>query len=127
MLVFTSDNGLYFGEHRLSFEKTVPYRESVEVPLAIRFPPRLVPPGRRGRPVGELVANVDLPATILDLAGAEPCRSAGRCRTLDGRSLLGLAAAGRRRWPADRAIPLELDTGGQAGRSLQPVRLPGLA
>lgn len=110
-LIFTSDNGLYFGEHRLSFEKIVPYRESLEVPLAIRLPASARP--RRGIVVPELVANVDLTATVLDLAGAHPCRAPGRCRTLDGRSLLGLAAGRGAGWPADRAIPLELDTGGR--------------
>ncbi len=110
-LIFTSDNGLYFGEHRLSFEKIVPYRESLDVPLAMRLPARARP--RRGIVVPELVANVDLTATVLDLAGARPCRARGRCRTLDGRSLLGLAAGRAAGWPADRAIPLELDTGGR--------------
>ena len=107
-LFFTSDNGLYFGEHRLSFEKIVPYRESLDVPLAIRLPG---PPTGTG-PIDRLVANVDLPATILDLAGAEPCRTHSDCRTLDGRSLVGLLRGRSAGWPADRAVPLELDTGG---------------
>lgn len=110
VLVFTSDNGLYFGEHRLSYEKIVPYRESLDVPLSIRLPRRF---GDGAGQVDELVANVDLPATILDLAGAEPCRSRSRCRTLDGRSLAGLATGTSADWPADRAIPIELDTGGR--------------
>lgn len=112
-LVFTSDNGLYFGEHRLSFEKIVPYRESLEVPLAMRLPASTRPRPERGIVVPQLAANVDLTATILDLAGAEPCRRPGDCRRLDGRSLLGLAAGRTRGWPEDRAIPLELDTGGR--------------
>ena len=126
VLAFTSDNGLYFGEHRLSVEKTAPYRESLEVPLALRLPPRLMPARRRGRPVAELVGNADLPATILDLAGAEPCRSSRDCRTLDGRSLRGLAT-GRGRWPGDRAIPLELDTGGEPADPFSPCAYRGLA
>lgn len=112
-LIFTSDNGLYFGEHRLSFEKIVPYRESLDVPLAMRLPASARPRPERGIVIDELVANVDLTATILDLAGATPCRTSSRCRTLDGRSLLGLAAGRTVGWPADRAIPLELDTGGR--------------
>lgn len=126
LLVFTSDNGLYFGQHRLSVEKTTPYRESVEVPLAIRFPPRLVPAGRRGSPVDDLVVNADLPATILDAAGVEPCRSKGECRTLDGRSLVDLAAGARRGWPDDRAVPLELDTRGKPADALSPCAYEGL-
>lgn len=128
-LVFTSDNGLYFGEHRLSFEKTVPYRESVEVPLAMRLPAASKPAPRRGGTVDRLVANVDLPATILDLAGAEPCRSRSKCRVLDGRSLLRLAGgeAGKASgWPADRAIPLELDTGGKPADPFTPCVYQGL-
>lgn len=107
-LIFTSDNGLYFGEHRLSFEKIVPYRESLDVPLAIRLPG----PATHAGPIDELVANVDLPATILDLAQADPCRTDADCRVLDGRSLVGLLEGDLGDWPTDRAIPLELDTGG---------------
>jgi arylsulfatase A-like enzyme len=112
-IIFTSDNGLYFGEHRLSLEKIVPYRESLDVPLAMRLPSSTNPAPESGRVVSDLVANVDLTATILDLAGAEPCRKSNDCRTLDGRSLLGLAAGRDRGWPANRRIPLELDTGGK--------------
>jgi N-acetylglucosamine-6-sulfatase len=112
-IIFTSDNGLYFGQHRLSFEKTVPYRESLEVPLAMRLPRRTSPRPRAGIEVPQLVANLDLTATILDLAGAQPCRTRSDCRTLDGRSLVPLAAGRTADWPADRAIPLELDTGGR--------------
>lgn len=120
-LVFTSDNGFYFGEHRLSFEKTVPYRESVDVPLAMRLPGV-----RGGRAVDRLVANVDLPATILDLAGGTPCKRRGRCRVLDGRSLLDLVGDGAPAWPADRAIPLELDTDGRPADAFSSCAYLGL-
>ena len=112
-IIFTSDNGLYFGEHRLSFEKIVPYRESLDVPLAMRLPAATKPAPESGRVVSDLVANVDLTATILDLAGAEPCRRSNDCRTLDGRSLVDLAAGRDDDWPSNRRIPLELDTGGK--------------
>lgn len=124
-ILFTSDNGFYFGEHRLSFEKQVPYRESIEVPLAIRLPASLDRPGSPGR-IDELVAGVDLPATILDLAGAEPCRTRGRCRTLDGRSLLPLAAGRSAAWPEDRAIPLQLDVGATEPSPSTSCRYEGL-
>ena len=124
--VFTSDNGLYFGEHRLSFEKIVPYREGLEVPLAIRLPRGTSPAPERGIRVPQLVANLDLTATILDLAGAEPCRGRGDCRTLDGRSLVGLAAGRTRGWPADRAMPLELDTGGRPADSYSSCTYHGV-
>jgi arylsulfatase A-like enzyme len=111
-IIFTSDNGFYYGEHRINVAKEIPYRESVEVPLAIRLPPSMSGRVRKGGSrVRRLVANVDLPASIVDLAGAEPCSGAGYCRTLDGRSLVGLARGRGRGFPKDRAIPLELDVG----------------
>lgn len=74
--IFTSDNGLQMGAHRLRF-KAVLYDESVRVPLIIRGPG--VPAGAvRTQPV----SNVDLAPTILALAKAR----AGL--TVDGRSLL---------------------------------------
>ena len=80
LLVFTSDNGMMHGEHRIPFGKNLPYEESIRVPLLIRGP---------GMPAGvhvrDLVANVDLAPTILDAAGA-------RARLPeDGRSLLALS------------------------------------
>ena len=51
------------------------------------------PARARPRPtVSALVNNLDLTATILDLANASPCTAAGDCRTLDGRSLRAAAA-----------------------------------
>ena len=79
LVVFTSDNGFFHGEHRLPFGKTLPYEESIRVPLLIRGP-RI--PG--GVTVSDMVANVDLAPTILELA-----RANARLPQ-DGRSLLPL-------------------------------------
>ena len=38
VIMFTSDNGFYFGEHRLVTGKAPPYEESIRVPLLIRIP-----------------------------------------------------------------------------------------
>ena len=38
LLVFTSDNGMQHGEHRIQFGKNLPYEESLRVPLMIRGP-----------------------------------------------------------------------------------------
>ena len=111
-LIFTSDNGFLFGQHRIREAKVFPYREALEVPLAIRLPAAIRGAGAaRGSTARQTVANVDLAPTILGLAGAEPCRSAERCRTLDGRSLVGLARGRSGGWPEQRAIPIELDVG----------------
>ena len=82
LIVFTSDNGLLQGEHRVMPDggKGVVYEPSVRVPLVIRGPN--LPRGRR---VTDIVSNVDLVPTFLALSKATPGR------VLDGRSLLPLA------------------------------------
>jgi arylsulfatase A-like enzyme len=67
LLVFTSDNGYFYGEHRLPREKILPYEPSIRVPLVIRGPG--VPAGVH-RP--QLVSNQDLAPTILDYTNVEP-------------------------------------------------------
>jgi len=67
MIVFTSDNGYFYGEHGLSIERRLPYEESIKSPLLVRYP-RLVKAG--ARPAG-LSLSVDLAPTVLDVAGVE--------------------------------------------------------
>jgi N-acetylglucosamine-6-sulfatase len=69
MLVFMSDNGFLHGEHRWDF-KTVPYEESIRVPLVVRFDPALSGTVRAGTTSDALVSNVDLAPTWAALAGA---------------------------------------------------------
>ena len=95
--IFTSDNGYMQGEHRVRSGKMLPYEPAARVPLIVRGPG--IPAGRES---GELVANIDLAPTILQLAGA----TAGK--TVDGRSLLPFAQDPTRR--TKRAILHE--TGG---------------
>jgi arylsulfatase A-like enzyme len=80
-IVFFSDNGLSTGAHRFT-DKTAPYAESLDIPLYIR-----VPGGPKGVTLPHLVANIDLPATIVDWARipAPP--------GIEGRSLAPLFAA----------------------------------
>jgi N-acetylglucosamine-6-sulfatase len=81
LVIFTSDNGFFHGEHRVPSGKVLVYEPSVRVPLILRGPG--VPHGAART---NLVANVDLAPTILDAAGARPGRR------LDGRSLLPFAS-----------------------------------
>jgi arylsulfatase A-like enzyme len=64
ILVVTSDHGELFGEHDLTGHANSLYMPLLHVPLLIRFPPK-APPTR----VPAVVSLVDLPATVLDLAG----------------------------------------------------------
>ena len=106
VVISLSDNGVFDGEHRLFQGKILPYEETVRQPLLIRIPPAYRR-GRRVATVGAEVASVDIAPTILQLAGARPCVRRGRCRTLDGRSLVPLLRGRRPRWTRDRAIPVE--------------------
>lgn len=102
IVIFTSDNGLHLGEHRLKGKNSL-YEESVRVPLVIRGPG--VPSGRSR---SQVVGNIDLAPTILDATGAQPLL------TMDGRSLLPLARSATT--AADRDILLE-DAGSDAVRT----------
>ena len=64
VVVVTSDNSLSFGEHRWREAKNCAYEACVHVPLLVRYP------GAVARTVPDVVGNVDLAPTFVDLAGA---------------------------------------------------------
>ncbi|MEG2162941.1 MAG: sulfatase [Bacteroidales bacterium] len=66
LIVYTSDQGFYMGEHGW-FDKRFMYDESFSTPLIMRLPKTFE---RRGK-VTELVQNIDYAPTLLDIAGAE--------------------------------------------------------
>lgn len=110
VFIFTSDNGYYFGEHRIARGKTEPYEENLRMPLVLRVPGAYL--GGAAAPVTSTApaANLDLAPTILELARAQPCAAPevpGSCRVMDGRSLLPLLD-GRGGWPAERELLIEL-------------------
>jgi arylsulfatase A-like enzyme len=85
--MFTSDNGLLWGEHRWA-RKEVPYEEAIRVPLLIRADGLT---SAEGRTDAHLVANIDLAPTIAAAAGL-PLPDA------DGRSLLPLLEGRTEGW-----------------------------
>jgi N-acetylglucosamine-6-sulfatase len=101
VFIFTSDNGLFHGQHRRRSGKILPYEEALHLPLVIRAPKRYRGGAPRVKRVRRVVGNIDLAPTILRLAGARPCSASGNCRTMDGRSLMPLlrrsSSAPRRR------------------------------
>ena len=88
VVILTSDNGFFFGEHGLSLERRLPYEESIRNPLLVRYPP-LVQAG--SRPTG-FAMSVDVAPTVLDLAGVPVSDQ------IQGRSLAPLLAGAE---PAD--------------------------
>jgi arylsulfatase A-like enzyme len=79
LIVFTSDNGFFHGEHRVPAGKLLLYEPSIRVPLVMRGPG--IPAGLR---LTQHVSNIDLAPTIAEAASATPGRA------MDGLSLLPL-------------------------------------
>jgi arylsulfatase A-like enzyme len=101
LIVYTSDNGFQHGEHRQTGKES-PYESSIRVPLVIRYDPITggVPTARP-----ELVANIDIAPTIvdlLDLSVVPGCPSppyGGVCGGgFDGTSLLPLLDGSASSW-----------------------------
>lgn len=108
LIVFTSDNGWFNGEHRLS-SKGLAYDEAIRVPLFVRAPGRIQP-----RQEHRIVLNNDLAPTFLDLAAFVPTLA------LDGRSLLPLLEGSSPPVWRDRFV-VEHFSGFRTGARLRPV------
>src|SRR5207244_8597848 len=64
VVIFTSDNGYYLGEHTLG-DKRSAYEESMRIPLIVRYPKLAA----KGKALDPIALNVDLAPTLLDFAG----------------------------------------------------------
>jgi N-acetylglucosamine-6-sulfatase len=87
-IVFTSDNGFLFGEHR-RVDKSLPYEESIRVPFIVRGP------GVAHQRLNHLLINNDFAPTVAELAGVAPPSF------VDGKSfvpLLGREKPGLEQW-----------------------------
>lgn len=88
IIVFTSDNGYFYGEHGLSVERRLAYEESIRMPLLVRYP-KLV---RAGTALNEFALNIDLAPTLLSIANVEVPK------TMEGRSLVSLLKGQKPAW-----------------------------
>lgn len=66
LVVYTSDQGFYMGEHGW-FDKRYMYEQSLRTPLLMRFPERIKTSGT----VTQMVQNIDYAPTFLDFAGID--------------------------------------------------------
>jgi arylsulfatase A-like enzyme len=66
IVVYTSDQGFYLGEHGW-FDKRFMYEESFKTPLLMRYPKEI----KAGTKIDKLVQNLDFAPTFLDYAGIE--------------------------------------------------------
>jgi arylsulfatase A-like enzyme len=64
LVIYTSDQGFYLGEHGW-FDKRFMYEESYRMPLMVQYPKKI----KAGASTDALVMNVDFAATMLDFAG----------------------------------------------------------
>ncbi len=79
-IIYAGDNGYMWGEHRL-FDKRWAYEESIRIPFMMRYPGFMKQPGRKA---GQMVLNIDVAPTVLDIAGLSPPGD------MEGRSVLPL-------------------------------------
>jgi N-acetylglucosamine-6-sulfatase len=67
VILFASDNGISWGEHRLTVSsKQVPYDEALRVPLVVRYEPATSTPSTDRH----LIVNIDWAPTLAAIAGA---------------------------------------------------------
>ncbi|MHC4213965.1 MAG: sulfatase family protein [Planctomycetota bacterium] len=64
LLVYTSDQGFFLGDHGL-FDKRFMYEESLRIPFLVRYPKEV----KAGSVNKDMVLNVDFAETLLDCAG----------------------------------------------------------
>lgn len=83
MIVYTSDQGFYMGEHGW-FDKRFMYEESLRTPLIVSYPGHTKP----GSVCNRLVQNIDYAPTFLALAGVS------QPKDMPGRSLVPVLANG---------------------------------
>jgi arylsulfatase A-like enzyme len=80
IVVYTSDQGFYLGEHGW-FDKRFMYEESLRTPFLMQYPGHIAPGTRVAAPI----QNIDYAATFLDYAGLPPREE------IQGRSLRAVA------------------------------------
>lgn len=114
VFVFTSDNGYLLGEHRLLQGKIWGHEPSLRVPMLVTGP-GMRGRGDAGRRRYDPITNVDLTATVVDLAGAR-APYAG-----DGVSRLPTLLEGDRGWTTP-VLHEALHTGGAKGGDFDDVR-----
>lgn len=95
LIVFTSDEGYFYGEHGLSSERRLAYEESARIPLYMRWPRRIKP----GSVIDAYALGIDIAPTLLEFAGAPPTKQ------MDGRSLVPLLLGKKVPWR--NSFPIE--------------------
>lgn len=88
LIIFTSDQGYFYGEHGLSVERRLAYEESIRIPLFMRWP-KLI---KAGSVVDQFALNIDIAPTLLEIGGASAPKE------IHGRSLVPLLSGEKVPW-----------------------------
>jgi N-acetylglucosamine-6-sulfatase len=88
LIVFTSDEGYFYGEHGLSVERRLAYEESARIPLLMRWP-KLI---KAKSEIDSMVLSIDLAPTLLEIGGAPAAKE------MHGRSLVPLLRGEKVPW-----------------------------
>jgi N-acetylglucosamine-6-sulfatase len=88
VIIYTSDNGYLMGEHDRFNDKRWAYDPSIRIPLLIRFPPLIAPGSTRQ----QLVLNIDIAPTLMELAGVTPLEP------MHGESIVSLFHDAQAQW-----------------------------
>ena len=86
-IVHSSDHGYFLGEFRM-FDKRLMYEPSIRVPMMIRYP-KMIHAGSVRR---EMVLDLDIAPTILEMAGVQPRKE------MQGKSMVKVANGGDPGW-----------------------------
>ncbi|MDA7779353.1 sulfatase-like hydrolase/transferase [Flavobacteriaceae bacterium] len=70
IIVYTSDQGYFLGEHGF-FDKRMMYEESSRMPFVISYPERIL----KSQRIDDMILNLDIPSLFLDYAGIKPPKS----------------------------------------------------
>jgi arylsulfatase A-like enzyme len=115
LIIFTSDEGYFYGEHGLSVERRLPYEESARIPLLMRYP-KLI---SRESSIEQIALNIDIAPTLLEIGGAPIPKN------MHGKSLLPLLKREKVPWRdsflieyySDKVFPRMSKMGYQAVRT----------
>lgn len=87
VILHSSDHGYLLGEFRM-FDKRLMYEPSIRVPMMIRYPKAI----KAGSVRQEMVLDIDIAPTLLELAGIAPRKE------MQGRSMVTVANQGDPHW-----------------------------
>jgi N-acetylglucosamine-6-sulfatase len=113
LIIFTSDNGYFWGEHRLG-DKRAAYEESIRIPFLVRYP-KLI---KAGTKFEQTILNADLAPTLIELANAP------KLETMHGQSFLPLLKGKAKDWRETVLLEYFHETNFPRIRGWQAVRTP---